>query len=155
MHGPSTTRFLTLIPAWISSYVHYKLWAWNHLSNPFPNDNGATIYVWEFTSDFISHFTEARRTDIIIWTCLPVWRWLIIILRYSGAILDLHWHRMGKRLILKSCQVWKQWDLYNHYEGCQATRQWFWAPVKFQNEFNTQSCGFETSRYLVIRPLNE
>ena len=37
--GPS----LTLIPAWISNYIHYKLWG--EITYPFLNFNGATVEV--------------------------------------------------------------------------------------------------------------
>ena len=46
---------LTLIPAWISNSIHYKMW--NEITFPFPNFNGATIEVWEWVSNFIPHFT--------------------------------------------------------------------------------------------------
>ena len=36
---------LTLIPAWIHSYIHYKVWY--GFAYPFPNFNGATFGVWE------------------------------------------------------------------------------------------------------------
>ena len=31
----------TLIPAWISNYIHYK--AWDEITYPFLNFNGATV----------------------------------------------------------------------------------------------------------------
>ena len=34
---------LTLIPAWISNYIHYKLW--DEITYPFLNFNGATVEV--------------------------------------------------------------------------------------------------------------
>ena len=34
---------LTLIPAWISNYIHYKVW--DEITNPFLNFNGATVEV--------------------------------------------------------------------------------------------------------------
>ena len=34
---------LTLIPAWISNYIHYKLW--DEITYPFINFNGSTIEV--------------------------------------------------------------------------------------------------------------
>ena len=51
------TRFhgLTLIPAWISNCIHYKVW--DQMTYPFPNFNGATVEVWEWKSYFIPRFT--------------------------------------------------------------------------------------------------
>ena len=37
---------LTLRPAWISNYIHYKVW--DEIIYPFTNFNGATIEVWEW-----------------------------------------------------------------------------------------------------------
>ena len=34
-----------LIPAWISHYIHYKVW--DEITYPFPNFSGAAIEVWE------------------------------------------------------------------------------------------------------------
>ena len=34
---------ITLIPAWISKYVHYNVW--DEITYPFPNFNGATVEV--------------------------------------------------------------------------------------------------------------
>ena len=42
---------LTLIPAWISNYIHYKVW--DAITHPFLNFYGATVEVWEWTSNFI------------------------------------------------------------------------------------------------------
>ena len=41
--------------AWISNYIHYKVW--DEIIYPFLNFNGATIDVWELISNFIPHFT--------------------------------------------------------------------------------------------------
>ena len=46
---------LTLIPAWISNYIHYKMW--DEITNPFTHFNGATVEVWEWISNFIPHYT--------------------------------------------------------------------------------------------------
>ena len=50
-----TTRIrpITLIPAWISNYIHYKLR--DEIPYPFPNFNGATVEVWEWMSNFTLH----------------------------------------------------------------------------------------------------
>ena len=42
------------IPAWISNHMPNNVW--DEIIYPFPNFNGATIEVWEWTSNFISHF---------------------------------------------------------------------------------------------------
>ena len=41
--------------AWISNYIHYKVW--DEIIYPFLNFNGATVDVWEWISNFIPHFT--------------------------------------------------------------------------------------------------
>ena len=38
-----TISVLTLIPAWISNYIHYKVW--DEITYPFLNFNGATVEV--------------------------------------------------------------------------------------------------------------
>ena len=45
---------LTLIPARISIHIYYKMWA--EIASLFPNLNGVTVAVWEWISNFISHF---------------------------------------------------------------------------------------------------
>ena len=39
--APFYKHGLTLIPAWISNYTHYN--AWNEITYPFLNFNGATV----------------------------------------------------------------------------------------------------------------
>ena len=46
---------LTLIPAWVSNYICYKIQDENIY--PLPNIKSATIEVWEWTNNFIKHFT--------------------------------------------------------------------------------------------------
>ena len=41
-------------PAWISNYIHYKVW--DEITYPFPNFNSATVEVWEWISYFIPNF---------------------------------------------------------------------------------------------------
>ena len=45
---------LSLILAWITNYIHDKVW--DEITYPFPNFNGYTIEVWEWISNFIPHF---------------------------------------------------------------------------------------------------
>ena len=52
--GPFYYHGLTLIPAWISNFIHCKLWY--EIIYPFPNFNGCTVEVWKWISNFISHF---------------------------------------------------------------------------------------------------
>ena len=44
----------TLLSAWISNYIHYKMW--DEITHPFPNFNSANVEVWEWISSFIPHF---------------------------------------------------------------------------------------------------
>ena len=65
---PSTVRScydldLTLIPAWISNYIHYNVW--DEITSPFPNFNGCTVEVWEWISNLIPHITR----HVIIYPC--------------------------------------------------------------------------------------
>ena len=41
--GPFYKHGLTLIPAWISNYIHYNVW--DEITYPFLNFNGATVEV--------------------------------------------------------------------------------------------------------------
>ena len=41
--GPFYKHGLTLIPAWISNHIHYKVW--DEITYPFLNFNGATVEV--------------------------------------------------------------------------------------------------------------
>ena len=54
---------LTIIPAWVNNYIHYKVW--DELTYPFPNLNGTTVEVWEWISNFIPHFTGYVRLKLI------------------------------------------------------------------------------------------
>ena len=55
MGCPTTTLWLTLIPAWMSNHIHYKVWY--EIIHPFPNINSCTVEVWEWMINFIPHFT--------------------------------------------------------------------------------------------------
>ena len=59
--GPLYKHFLTYIPAWVSNYIHYKVW--NEITYPFTNFNGATVEVWEWINDFILYFPGHVITD--------------------------------------------------------------------------------------------
>ena len=47
---------LTFITAWISYYIHHKIW--DEITYPFINFNRATVEVWEWISYLIPHFTR-------------------------------------------------------------------------------------------------
>ena len=49
--SPFYDMALTLIPAWISNYIHYKLWY--EITYPFSNLNSAAVKVWEWISNVI------------------------------------------------------------------------------------------------------
>ena len=57
-HGQSVIIYLciSLIPAWVSNNIRYKVL--DEITYPFPNFNGATVEVWGWMSNFISHCTE-------------------------------------------------------------------------------------------------
>ena len=46
---------LTLIPAWISDYIHHKVC--DEMTYPFPNFKGESFEVWEWIRNLISRFT--------------------------------------------------------------------------------------------------
>ena len=50
---PFYWHVLTLIPTWNSHHIHYEMW--DEISFSFTNFNGATIWVWEWLSNFIPH----------------------------------------------------------------------------------------------------
>ena len=64
--GPLYQHGLTLTPAWISNYIHYK--AWDEIIHPFPNFNGCTVEVWEL----ISNCTPRSTVHMITYPC---WDW--------------------------------------------------------------------------------
>ena len=61
--GNSWPHGLTFISAWMSNYIHYKMW--DEITYPFPNFNGATFAVCEWISNFIPYFTW----HVIIYPC--------------------------------------------------------------------------------------
>ena len=60
---PFYYHVLTVIPAWISNCIHYKVW--DEITYPFSNFNGATVEVWEWISNSIRHLTG----HIITYSC--------------------------------------------------------------------------------------
>ena len=57
---PLLLRSLTLIPAWISNFVHYEVR--DEIIYPFSNFNGVIVEVWEWISSFIPHFLRDEIT---------------------------------------------------------------------------------------------
>ena len=55
---------LILISAWISIYIHYKVW--DEITYPFSHFNGTAVEVWEGISNVILHFNK----KVITHTCL-------------------------------------------------------------------------------------
>ena len=53
--NPLHQHGVTWIPAWISDYIHYKVW--DEITYSFPNFNSCTVEVWEWISNFTPHFT--------------------------------------------------------------------------------------------------
>ena len=47
---------ITLFPAWIRNYIHYKVR--NQITYLFPKFNGAAVEVWEWIGNFNPHFIE-------------------------------------------------------------------------------------------------
>ena len=55
LQGSICWHGLSLIPAWICNYIHYK--ERDEITYPFPKFNGTTVEVWKWVSNFIPHFT--------------------------------------------------------------------------------------------------
>ena len=53
--GPFYWHGLTSTPAWISNYIHYKVWG--EITYPFPNSSGLTFEVRVWINNIIPHFT--------------------------------------------------------------------------------------------------
>ena len=51
------------LPAWTNNHMPSKVW--NEITYPFPNFSGCTMEVWEWISNFISHFI----VDVITFPC--------------------------------------------------------------------------------------
>ena len=82
--GPLWQYRLTLIPAWMSNYIHHKVC--DEITFPSPNFNGATVEVWEWISNFIMHFTG----HMITYPCLTwtpgAWMWLRYLLEGRSMV---------------------------------------------------------------------
>ena len=70
--GPFYQHGWTLIPASVINYIHYIVW--DEITCLFQNVKGATVDVWEWTSNFRPHFTghvmlvkEAPGTPTCCW----------------------------------------------------------------------------------------
>ena len=68
----------TLITAWISNYIHYKVW--DKIMYPFPNFNDATLEVWEWIINFILPFT---RHCLLMLYVLYKEDWMTLVFRYK------------------------------------------------------------------------
>ena len=53
-YRPFYEHGLTLILAWKSNYIHYKMY--DKIIYPLPNFNGTIVAVWEWISNFTTHF---------------------------------------------------------------------------------------------------
>ena len=63
LEPPLYLHGLNLIPAWLSNYVHDKVW--DKITHPSPNFNGAAVEVWEWIRNFTPHFDG----DVITFPC--------------------------------------------------------------------------------------
>ena len=64
--GPFYQYEFVLIPAWICNHMSSNMW--DEITHPFPYFNGTSIEIWEWKSNFISHFIM----DSIIYSYLGV-----------------------------------------------------------------------------------
>ena len=91
--GPLYEQGLILIPAWISNYIHNKMW--HAITYPLPNFNGATIEVWELISNLISHFTGHVITSKFQWK-----------MHFKMSSVKWRLFRLGLNVLKNGC-----WDL--------------------------------------------
>ena len=63
--------WFNLDPAWISNFIHHKIW--DEITYPFPNFNGCTVEVWEWMNNFTLHFTG----HVITFPCRGPWAYFI------------------------------------------------------------------------------
>ena len=54
--GPICLYGITLIPAWVRNYIHYKIWY--KIIYLFPNTNGRNIDIWEWITNSIPQLTQ-------------------------------------------------------------------------------------------------
>ena len=103
---------LTLV--WVNNYTHYKMW--EDITFLFPNFNGCTVEVWEWISNFISHFTE----HVITYPCLGL-KLNYVSKRSPGVAIELSRDRVIVSLFV-SIFMWKmyfslrassRYELYN------------------------------------------
>ena len=87
------TRCMATAKAWISNYVHYKVW--DEIIYPFPNFNGCTVEVWELISKFNKRFLM----DVITYPC---WNscWSML----ANGVSQTKWCHIMKSL----CMFWIQ-----------------------------------------------
>ena len=52
--GPFYQHGSTLVAAWLSEYILYKVW--DKINYPFLNINGTNVGIWEWISNFITQF---------------------------------------------------------------------------------------------------
>ena len=86
---------LTLIPEWISNYIHYRVW--DEITYPFLTFTNCTIEVWEWISNFIPQFPG----HVISYPCRDL-SWTIIVKGTTGAIYKLYLFR--PELITRECE---------------------------------------------------
>ena len=61
---------LTLIPAWMNNYIHYKVL--DEITYPFPNFNGCKIHTKTFTDDILNFISVNENIDVSIQISLKV-----------------------------------------------------------------------------------
>ena len=76
--GPFYQHGLTLIPSQISNSVHN---VWDENTYLFPNVNGAAVEIWEWISNFTSHFIM----DIITYPCWDSSKFILV----KGSLMSL------------------------------------------------------------------
>ena len=101
---------LTLIPAWISNYIHYKVW--DEITYPFRNFNGATVEVWEWMINFTLHITGHVNTFL---------RLKLIHISKSAPRSTIMWvffcfvnSRITKRFMYRNYYIWRHANTQIH-----------------------------------------
>ena len=94
--GPFYKPGLTLIPVWISNYIHYKVS--DEIVRTFSNFDHGTVEAYEWISNFIPHITE----HIITYSCWDLSHSMLAE-GDPGSLLYLMHHRLLFQLMHHTC----------------------------------------------------
>ena len=110
--------------AWITNYIHYKVW--DEITHPFPNFNSKAVEVCEWMSYFIPHFT----VPVIIYPCFTWFRRLWF-----------HWHspfyHLAEVRTRKTCHAQIEYKhFWGSYEYLQRGNMNMWVAIEWLQHKN-------------------